>query len=77
MTKQTKTTVLKESFLDKETPIDKTTRIVRKMIDDEAEQRLAKLQRLRKARLEREANTPATGGAATKTRRPPKVANPR
>ncbi|MEN9011540.1 MAG: hypothetical protein ABF241_05695 [Yoonia sp.] len=38
--------------------MDKTTRIVRKMVDEEAEQRQVKMDRLRIARLEREANTP-------------------
>lgn len=42
-----------------ETPMEKTTRVVRKMVEDEAEQRQAKINRLRTARLEREANTPA------------------
>lgn len=41
-----------------ETPMDKTTRIVRKMVEEEAEQRQAKNDRLRNARLEREAKTP-------------------
>jgi hypothetical protein len=41
-----------------ETPLDKTTRIVRKIVEEEAEQRQAKNERLRTARLEREANTP-------------------
>jgi len=38
--------------------MDKTTRIVREMVEEEAEQRQVKIDRLRKARLEREANTP-------------------
>ncbi|MFG5380464.1 hypothetical protein [Yoonia sp. R2-816] len=38
--------------------MDKTTRVVRKMADEEAEQRQVKMDRLRNARLEREANTP-------------------
>lgn len=38
--------------------MDKTTRIVRKMADDDAEQRQVKINRLRNARLEREQNTP-------------------
>jgi hypothetical protein len=40
-------------------------------MDNEAEQRQIKMARLRNARLEREANTPAkpTGAAATKTRK--------
>ena len=35
--------------------MDKTTRIVRKMVEEEAEQRQANYDRLRKARLERDA----------------------
>ena len=38
--------------------MDKTTRIVRKIVEEEAELRQAKIDRLRTARLEREANTP-------------------
>ena len=38
-----------------ETAMDKTTRVVRQMVDEEAEQRQAKISRLRNARLEREA----------------------
>lgn len=43
----------------KETQMDKTTRIVRRIKDDEAEARHAKTARLRKARYESEAE--ATG----------------
>lgn len=39
----------------KETPMEKTTRIVRKLIDDEAEARNLKTERLRKARFENKA----------------------
>ncbi len=39
--------------------MDKTTRIARKMVEEEADQRQAKNDRLRTARLEREAKTPA------------------
>lgn len=73
MTKQTKTSVLKESFLDRETPMDKTSRVARKMIDDEAEQRQFKLERLRNARLEREANAKTKVAARTRKRTSPKV----
>ncbi|WP_386629900.1 hypothetical protein [Sulfitobacter geojensis] len=38
--------------------MEKTTRIVKKMVEDDAEKRQAKSDRLRTARLEREANTP-------------------
>jgi hypothetical protein len=54
-----------------ETALDKTTRIVRKMVDEDAEERQAKITRLRNARLEREANTPpeTSATAARKKRR--------
>ncbi|SEW40310.1 hypothetical protein SAMN04488515_2695 [Cognatiyoonia koreensis] len=59
MAKLTKTTAFKAQAPKAETPMDKTTRVVRKIVDDEAELRHAKVERLRNARLEREANTPA------------------
>jgi len=54
-----------------ETPMDKTTRIVRQMVNEESEQRDAKNSRLRNARLERDANTPPAtkASAASKSRR--------
>ncbi|WP_380055510.1 hypothetical protein ACFE33_00565 [Falsihalocynthiibacter sp. SS001] len=52
-----------------ETILDKTTRVVRKMVDEEAEIRQAKITRLRKARLEREAST----APASETRKPRKT----
>ncbi|MCK0150673.1 hypothetical protein MWU54_11605 [Marivita sp. S6314] len=58
MAKLTKTSVFKAQGPKVETPMDKTTRIVRKMVEEEAEQRQAKNDRLRNARLEREAKTP-------------------
>ncbi|MFV2051324.1 hypothetical protein [Aliiroseovarius sp. YM-037] len=73
MTKRTKKTVFKESFLTRETPMDKTSRVVRKIIDDEAEQRQVKLDRLRNARLERKANTPTKAVAGAKKKPSPKV----
>jgi hypothetical protein len=69
MAKLTKTSVFKEHTTRPETTMDKTTRVVRKMVDDEAEQRLAKLTRLRNARLEREANTPPKDIRAKRTTR--------
>lgn len=66
MVKQTKSTVFKAQLPRAETPMDKTTRIVMEMIGDEAEQRNAKIARLRKARLEREAFTPAKPVTPTK-----------
>lgn len=69
MAKLTKTSVFKEQPTRPETTMDKTTRVVRKIVDDEAEERLAKLTRLRNARLEREANTPPKDiGAKRSTR---------
>ena len=59
MPKLTKTSLFKPPAPKAETQMDKTTRIVRKMVEEEAEQRQAKMDRLRNARLEREANTPA------------------
>ena len=58
MAKVTKTSVFKAQAPNAETPLDKTTRIVRKIVEKEAEQRQAKNDRLRNARFEREANTP-------------------
>ncbi|NSX56979.1 hypothetical protein [Parasulfitobacter algicola] len=58
MAKLTKTSVFKAQGSKAETPLDKTTRVVRKMVEEEAEQRQTKINRLRNARLEREANTP-------------------
>lgn len=59
MAKLTKTSVFKTQAPKAETSLDKTTRVVRKMVEEEAAQRQAKNDRLRNARLEREANTPA------------------
>ena len=58
MAKLTKASVFKAQGPRAETPMDKTSRIVRRMVDEESEQRLVKINRLRNARLEREANTP-------------------
>lgn len=65
MAKLTKTSLFKASGPTTETPIDKTTRIVREIVDGEAEQRQVKMARLRKARLEREASTAVKPSAAT------------
>ncbi|MDC0736658.1 hypothetical protein N6L24_00055 [Cognatishimia sp. SS12] len=59
MAKLTKSSLFKTQIPKAETAMDKTTRIVRKMVEEEAQQRQAKIDRLRIARLEREANTPA------------------
>lgn len=57
----------------KETPLDKTTRIVRRITDDEAELRHQKTARLRKARFEKEAGevveTIATAAGGTRKKR--------
>jgi len=58
LTKLTKSNLFKVYDSKPETPMDKTTRVVRQMVDEETEQRQAKNSRLRNARLEREANTP-------------------
>jgi hypothetical protein len=70
-TKLTKNILFKAYDAKRETPMDKTTRIVRQMVDEETEQRDAKNSRLRNARLEREANTPpdTKAPAASKLRR--------
>lgn len=58
MVKLKKEFVFKSYDSKPETQMDKTTRVVRKMVDEDAEQRQAKITRLRNARLEREAHTP-------------------
>ena len=70
MTKLTKSNLFKVYDSKPETPMDKTTRVVRQMVEEETEQRLAKISRLRNTRLEREANTPSemTAKTARKTR---------
>ncbi|WP_299627726.1 hypothetical protein [uncultured Tateyamaria sp.] len=71
MTKLTKKNLFKVYDSKPETAMDKTTRVVRQMVDEETEQRDAKNSRLRNARLEREANTPPVtkDSAASKSRR--------
>lgn len=59
MAKLTKHSLFKEGKPRAETLIDRTTRAAREIVEDELEQRELKTARLRKARLEREANTPA------------------
>jgi len=58
MAKLTKNTLFKADKPRAETLIDRTTRAAKEILEDEAEQRELKTARLRKARLEREANTP-------------------
>jgi hypothetical protein len=71
LSKHTKKNLSKVYAAKPETPMEKTTRVVRQMVDEEAEQRHAKNSRLRNARLEREANTPSetTVKPPRKTRR--------
>ena len=52
-----KTTVFTSSGYQKETPIDKTTRIVRNKTDDKADVHQQKTARLHKARFEIEVDT--------------------
>lgn len=62
MAKLTKTSLFKDYNQKPETPMDKTTRVVRKLVDEDALKRQVKIDRLRNARLEREANTPTKTG---------------
>lgn len=59
MVNRPKSSVFKTQTPRAETPMDKTIHIVREIADEEAEKRRIKNARLRSARLEREANTPA------------------
>lgn len=70
MAKLTKTSVFNTQVTKPETPMDKTSRVVKKIVDDESEQRHVKTARLRNARLEREANTPAKVVPAVRKPRP-------
>ncbi len=56
MTKPTKLNVFTKTDPKPETPMEKTTRAVTQMVDGETEQREIKTARLRKARLEKEAD---------------------
>ncbi|MCF7728352.1 hypothetical protein [Sulfitobacter sp. M22] len=57
MAKLLKSTVFSSDTSPKETSLDKTTRIMRRITQDEAEVRHQKTARLRKARFESEANS--------------------
>jgi hypothetical protein len=57
MAKLLKTTVFSSDTSPKETSLDKTMRIMRRITQDEAEVRHQKTARLRKARFESEANS--------------------
>jgi len=65
MNNHTKKSIVKAYASKPETAMDKTTRIVKGMVDEEAEKRQAKITRLRNARLEREASTPTETKATT------------
>jgi hypothetical protein len=71
MAKLNKDTLFKAPQTRAETVMDKTTRVVREMLDTETEQREAKTQRLRKTRLEREAATPDDPKPTTRSRKKP------
>ena len=60
MAKLTKTSVFTNAKPIKETQMDKTTRAVKEITDEETEKRQVRTSRLRQARLEREATTPNT-----------------
>lgn len=66
MAKLTKTTLFKATNTKPETQIDKTSRVVRDIVDGAAEERQDKMAALRKARLAREAET--SGGASPKAK---------
>lgn len=68
MIKLAKTTVFSTAKPDKETVLDKTTRIVRRINDDEAQVRHVKTARLRKARFESEAEVSIEVAPATSKR---------
>ena len=67
MVKLTKESRFKAQGPNAETKIEKTTRIARTLLQEEAEQRQTKNDQLRNARLEREANTPAKVARGRKT----------
>mgnify|MGYP001547398473 CR=1 FL=1 len=76
MTSLTKNTLFKSTKPRAETLMDKTTRAVTEILDEEMEKRRIKTDRLRKARLEREANplaeTPTpTAKSSTARKQPP------
>lgn len=58
MAKPTQSSIFKASTPRAETQMDKTTRAVRLILDEETERRGAKTARLRTARLEREKSAP-------------------
>ncbi|WP_420395001.1 hypothetical protein [Nioella sp.] len=71
MTRSTKNSLFKCSTPIRETLMDKTTRVVKQIIDEETEQRKVKTSRLRKARLEKEEGA-AVEATAPKPAKAPK-----
>lgn len=65
MAKLAKTTLFTSVEAPKETALDKTTRIVRRMNDEDAEKRHLKTARLRSERFKKEAGEPVETHAAT------------
>ncbi|MFC4669910.1 hypothetical protein ACFO5X_15200 [Seohaeicola nanhaiensis] len=59
MARLSKTTLFKDVPQRSETPMDKTTRAAKEILDHEKEVREGKTDRLRKARLAHEAATPS------------------
>ena len=64
MAKLAKTTLFTSAEAPKETALDKTTRIVRRMNDEDAEKRHLKAARLRSDRFKKEAEEPVETIAA-------------
>lgn len=64
MAKLAKTTLFTSAEAPKETALDKTTRIVRRMNDEDAERRHLKAARLRSDRFKKEAGEPVETIAA-------------
>jgi len=75
MAKLTKTSLFK-TIPRSETPMDKTTRAAQEILDEEKKDRQYKTERLRKARLEREA-IPAAKINEPATKKPRKKPNSR
>ena len=73
MAKLAKTTLFTSAEAPKETALDKTTRIVRRMNDEDAEKRHLKAARLRSDRFKKEADetveTSAAAPSGTRKRR--------
>lgn len=73
MAKLAKTTLFTYGDTPKETALDKTTRIVRRMNDEDAEKRHLKAARLRRDRFKKEAGEPvetiATAPSGTRKQR--------